>query len=101
MTTKKTTRASKPAPRKAAIKSIAKRPAPPPTTATSSKADIIVDLLGKAGGASMADLIKATAWQPHSVRGFLSGVLKKKRGLNIVADRSSGETRYRLGKEAK
>jgi hypothetical protein len=99
MTTKKSIRAVKPASKKSTVKSAAKsaaRVAAPATPAT--KADTILGLLSKPNGASAAELAKATDWQAHSVRGFLSGTLKKKRGLTILVDRSSGESRYRLGK---
>jgi hypothetical protein len=99
MPTKKPTRTAKLAPKNPGRKAAAK-PAGriAVSAAPTTKADIILILLGKPTGASTAELAKATDWQAHSVRGFLSGTLKKKRGLAIFADRSSGETRYRLVK---
>jgi hypothetical protein len=99
MTSRKPGRTAKPAPKKRTANSSAKSPARVAVPATpATKADIILSLLGKPNGASTAELSKATDWQAHSVRGFLSGSLKKKRGLTILVDRSTGETRYRLGK---
>jgi hypothetical protein len=51
-----------------------------PATAprSGSKTDKILDLLKRPGGVSLKELVKATGWQPHSVRGFLSGTLGKK-----------------------
>ena len=43
-----------------------------------SKTAKVLDLLKRSGGASLKELMKATAWQAHSVRGFLSGALGKK-----------------------
>jgi hypothetical protein len=48
-------------------------------------------------GASIAELVEATAWQPHSIRGVIAGALKKKLGLAVTAERSEdGERRYRI-----
>jgi predicted ArsR family transcriptional regulator len=57
------------------------------TTATTvekaqTKQSIIVALLSQEGGTTLEELIKATEWQPHSVRGHLSN-LRKKRGMPI------------------
>ena len=62
-----------------------------------SKTAKVLDLLKRPGGASLKQLMKATGWQPHSVRGFLSGTLKKKMGLKLESSRREGEERaYRL-----
>lgn len=61
-----------------------------------SKLDILVRLLGEPAGATLAELTAATGWQAHSIRGALSGSLKKK-GHNIVSHKSDGERRYRIG----
>lgn len=80
----------KPAARKAA----AKAPARPPST----KAETILGLLRRPKGASILEMADATGWQTHSVRGLLSGELKKKRNLNILSDRVDGVLRYRPAK---
>jgi hypothetical protein len=47
------------------------------------------------GGASAKDLLKATSWQPHSLRGFISGTLGKKMGLTVTSTKGEdGERRY-------
>jgi hypothetical protein len=57
----------------------------------------IIGLLRRPDGASVAEIMKVTGWQAHSVRGVISGALKKKLGFVILAERSeSGERRYRI-----
>jgi hypothetical protein len=48
-----------------------------------SKTAKILDLLKRPGGATAMELLKATGWQPHSMRGFISGTLVKKMGLTV------------------
>ena len=60
-----------------------------------SKAAKVLDLLKRPGGATSKELIKATGWQPHSVRGFLSGTVGKKLGLAVVSTKGEdGERTY-------
>jgi hypothetical protein len=60
-----------------------------------SKTAKVLDLLKRAGGATAKELIKVTGWQPHSVRGFLSGTVGKKMGLTVISTKSEdGERRY-------
>jgi hypothetical protein len=60
-----------------------------------SKLETITVLLTRPGGASLADLVIATRWQPHSVRGVLAGSLKKK-GHVILSETIDGMRRYRI-----
>jgi hypothetical protein len=60
-----------------------------------SKLDTIEALLLTPGGATIADLIAATGWQPHSVRGALAGALRK-RGHAIISTKADGVRRYRI-----
>lgn len=63
-----------------------------------TKGAAIVDLLRRKEGASLSDLMAASTWQAHSVRGFLSGTLRKKHGLNLAsAPDRAGIRRYRIG----
>jgi hypothetical protein len=60
-----------------------------------SKTETILDLLKRPGGATAKELIKATSWQPHSLRGFLSGTIGKKMGLTVVSAKGEdGERTY-------
>jgi hypothetical protein len=57
----------------------------------------ILALLSRPAGASLQELKKATGWQAHSVRGFLSGALKKKMRLRVDSKkRQDGERAYRI-----
>jgi hypothetical protein len=61
----------------------------------SSKSAHVIALLKKPKGATLAELMKATGWQAHSVRGFLSGTLRKKMGLKVESvKRGDGERVY-------
>ena len=64
-------------------------------TPTPSKLDQLVALLARAGGASLAEMMAATGWQQHSVRGAIAGALKKRR-LMITSDKVDGVRRYRM-----
>jgi len=60
-----------------------------------SKTARVLTLLKRPQGASLKDLLKATGWQPNSVRGFLSGTVAGKMGLKVHSSKTeSGERRY-------
>lgn len=57
----------------------------------------VLDLLKATDGASLTELMQATSWQRHSVRGFLSGTVKKKLGLSLISTISEqGLRRYKI-----
>ncbi|MGO9013282.1 MAG: DUF3489 domain-containing protein [Bryobacteraceae bacterium] len=58
-----------------------------------SKTAKVLDLLRRSGGATLKELRKATGWQAHSVRGFLSGALGKKMGLAVTSTKAEDEER--------
>ena len=60
---------------------------------------IVLDLLRRKDGATMAEIVKATNWQPHSIRGFISGTVGKKLGLNVVSTKiDDGQRSYKIAK---
>jgi hypothetical protein len=62
-----------------------------------SKAAKILDLLKRPEGATLAAIMKATSWQAHSVRGFISGTLGKKMGLKVTSAKGEdGERTYSI-----
>lgn len=64
-----------------------------------SKTEKVLDLLKRSGGATLAEIMKATDWQPHSVRGFISGTLGKKMGLKVESVKGEdGERTYSIAK---
>jgi hypothetical protein len=64
-----------------------------------SKKAIVIDMLRAKGGATMAAIAKATDWQKHTIRGFISGTLSKKMGLAIESTKNdAGERTYKLAK---
>ena len=65
------------------------------TVRDGSKTSTILDLLMQKNGATLAELMDATGWQAHSVRGFLSGTIRKKMAINLQsAKREDGQRRY-------
>jgi hypothetical protein len=62
-----------------------------------TKTATILDLLKRPGGATAKELLKVTGWQPHSLRGFLSGTVGKKMGLTVISTKGEdGERTYSL-----
>ncbi len=96
-----TTKAAKPAAKKTAKarrRPPAIRPrAPPACRASSPRRQIVLDLLRRKDGATMAEIAKATDWQNHSIRGFISGHVAKKMGLAVESTKTEqGERRYKI-----
>ncbi|HYW46817.1 MAG TPA: DUF3489 domain-containing protein [Bryobacteraceae bacterium] len=77
----------------------ATKPQDAPAPREQSKKDIILDLLRRPKGATLAELMAASGWQAHSIRGFISGTLGKKLDLPVVsAKREDGARVYSLAK---
>ena len=64
------------------------------------KIDKIIAMMRRPKGASIDDLTKATAWQAHSVRGAISGTLRKKQRLNVVSEKFGDVRLYRIADKA-
>jgi Protein of unknown function (DUF3489) len=71
-------------------------PRPSGSRRGATKHDQVLALLQGKRGASIPTLAKATGWQPHSVRGFLAGVVKKKLGLNLISEKTDAGRVYRI-----
>ncbi len=73
-----------------------------PDAGRQTKQSLLIDLLHRPRGASIAELVKATGWQNHSIRGAISFALKKKRGLNVTSQHDEKRGRvYRITKPTK
>ncbi len=81
---------------KALWKTLEKLPAGGSGKRTDSKQAKVVALLRRPQGAGIDELMRVTGWQKHSVRGVLSGALKKKQGLAISSTRTEKGTVYRI-----
>ncbi len=68
-----------------------------PTLRTGTKQALLIAMLQRTDGATMAEIIAATGWQAHSARGAMSGALGKKLGLEVVSARDDARGRvYRI-----
>ena len=81
---------------KKAQKSVAASRSATKTTRANTKSSLILKLLGRATGATVRELASATSWQDHSVRGFLSGTLKKKRAIIVKSEIINGIRHYKI-----
>jgi len=89
-TAKPTKKNSRPAPARSSLTRAAKKKmegarAQDNRVQPTSKIEAIVKLLRRAQGASIEELMKATGWQAHSVRGAISGSIKRKLGLSVFS----------------
>ena len=74
-----------------------KSSAKPKVDRTNKKAEV-VEMMKRAKGATLAEIMKTTGWQPHTVRGFVS-ILGSKEGEKIESSKNAaGERTYKIGK---
>ncbi len=72
-------------------------PVDQPQSGRSTKQERMLTLLSRPEGASIEEMIEATNWQQHSVRGFLAGTVKKKLGFSLSsAKAANGPRRYHI-----
>lgn len=69
----------------------------PVRTRADSKQALVIGLLQRPEGTTIAQIMEATGWQQHTVRGTLAGTLKKRLGLTITSSKEAGGQRvYRI-----
>jgi hypothetical protein len=85
----------KPAAEKSSKPARKKKPAEPRVT----KQAKVIDALCRPEGATIAEIMEMTGWQEHSVRGFISGAIKKKLGLTVERVTEDGRISYRIPSE--
>jgi hypothetical protein len=77
-------------------KAARREPARPQQARANSKQAQVLALLRGPDGATIASVMHSTGWQPHTVRGFLAAVVRKKLGLRLESDKADGERVYRI-----
>jgi hypothetical protein len=65
-----------------------------------SKQARVLAMLQASAGATIEAIVRETGWQPHSVRGFLAGVVRNKLGLCLDSSKGDGPRRYRIVEQA-
>ena len=68
-----------------------------PPSSGSSKQEAVLALLRRPEGATLTAMMEATGWQPHSVRGFLAGIVRKKLKLKLESNKVADNRIYRIG----
>jgi hypothetical protein len=67
------------------------------TPRANSKQAEVIAMLRQPQGSTISAIMKATGWQPHSIRGFFAGVVRKKFGLTLESERpDDGDRIYRI-----
>lgn len=75
----------------------AEMPTAPVQRRKGTKQETLIEMLRAEGGATIDEIVEATGWQAHTVRGAMSGALKKKLGLTITSEKIEGRGRvYKL-----
>jgi hypothetical protein len=67
-----------------------------PAPAPKGKISSLVALLRQPGGTTLEVMMAATGWQAHSVRGAMSGAIKKGMGLMVISEKTKAGRRYRI-----
>src|SRR5471030_1418135 len=66
------------------------------SAATPTKLLTIIAMLRRPGGATIADMVDATGWKPNSIRGAISGAIKKRRLMKVISEVADGVRTYRI-----
>ncbi len=75
----------------------AETPTAPVQRRKGTKQENLIEMLRAEGGATIDEIVAQTGWQSHTVRGAMSGALKKKLGLEVTSEKVEGRGRvYRL-----
>ena len=60
-----------------------------------TKQNIVLSMLRRQDGASVSEIVEATDWQPHSVRGFFAGAVERRLGIEVINENGEdGVCRY-------
>jgi hypothetical protein len=70
--------------------------APAPKTRDGTKQALVIAMLRRKQGATIAQIVEATGWRSHTVRGFFAGALKRKLGLEVTSEKVEGSRVYRI-----
>ena len=76
-------------------------PEPQPEAKGPSKQDAVIAMLRRAEGATVDEVVSATGWQRHTVRGIFSGTLKKKLRLTLASAKEDRCRVYRIAEPAR
>ena len=69
----------------------------PPTIRSGTKLAAIIDAMRNPDGATIAQMMADTGWQAHSVRGAISGMVRKRLGCEVITEKGAdGQRAYRL-----
>ena len=79
-----------------AIEAKARAEAKTPRTRENSKQALVIAMLKRPEGATIAQIMESTGWQAHTVRGTFAGAFKKKLGLDISSAKGDGDRVYRI-----
>lgn len=71
-------------------------PMPNASMAASGKIATLVELLQQPDGTTIEAMMAATGWQAHSVRGAMSGSIKKALGIAVISEKVDGARTYRI-----
>ncbi|MFZ5498582.1 MAG: DUF3489 domain-containing protein [Pseudomonadota bacterium] len=76
---------------------LTKREATAPTIRPGTKLAAIIDAMRHPGGATIAQMMAGTGWQAHTVRGAISGMVRKRLGFEVFTEkRADGQRAYRI-----